>query len=195
MRSCDFLLCGGRERGGGGSGVIEAGLIVSEANQNWYLVQFKPNSHAIAVRNLRRQNFEIFLPMIKHVRRVGSRFVDAQGPLVPGYMFIRLDFGLGGWRSVNSTYGVSRIVSFSNQPSPVPSELVQGLRARCDEDGLLGAAPDLEVNDQVTLQVGPFAQFLATVETLDADERVWVLIDLMGQKTRVNVGRQDVVKS
>ncbi|MDA8751065.1 hypothetical protein N9M77_05910 [Planktomarina temperata] len=29
----------------------------------WYIVQFKPNSHKIAVSNLLRQGFETFLPM------------------------------------------------------------------------------------------------------------------------------------
>ena len=30
---------------------------------SWYVVQFKPNSHKIALRNLQRQGFETFLPM------------------------------------------------------------------------------------------------------------------------------------
>ena len=49
--------------------------------------------------------------------------------------------------------------------------------------------------DQVTLQKGPFSQFVATVESLDEDQRVWVLIDLMGQKTRINVAREDLTKT
>jgi len=59
----------------------------------------------------------------------------------------------------------------------------------------LTAASDLAPQDQVTLQKGPFSQFVATVESLDEDQRVWVLIDLMGQKTRINVAREDLTKT
>ena len=36
---------------------------------SWYIVQFKPNSHKIAVRNLERQGFGTFLPMHEVTRR------------------------------------------------------------------------------------------------------------------------------
>ena len=36
---------------------------------SWYIVQFKPNSHKISVRNLQRQEFETFLPMHEVTRR------------------------------------------------------------------------------------------------------------------------------
>ncbi len=164
-------------------------------DRHWYLVQFKPNSHSIALRNLNRQGFETFLPMLSVTSRVGARFVSKSRPLFPGYLFVALDAGQGAWRKINSTYGVARIVSFAGQPSPVPNDLVAGLQARCDEAGVLTAASDLAPQDQVTLQKGPFSQFVATVESLDEDQRVWVLIDLMGQKTRINVAREDLTKT
>ncbi len=161
----------------------------------WYLVQFKPNSHSIALRNLNRQGFETFLPMLSVTSRVGSRFVPKSRPLFPGYLFVALDPVQGEWRKVNSTYGVARIISFAGQPNPVPHDLVAGLKARCDDTGVLTATSDLKPQDQVTLQKGPFSQFVATVESLDEDQRVWVLIELMGQKTRINVAREDLTKS
>ncbi|MBF9040374.1 transcriptional activator RfaH [Rhodobacterales bacterium LSUCC0387] len=160
----------------------------------WYVVQFKPNSHNIALRNLNRQGFETFLPMLSVTSRVGSRFVSKSRPVFPGYLFVALDAGQGAWRKINSTYGVARIVSFAGQPSPVPHDLVAGLQARCDDAGVLTAASDLAPRDQVTMQQGPFSQFVATVESLDEDQRVWVLIDLMGQKTRINVAHEDLTK-
>ena len=160
----------------------------------WYLVQFKPNSHNIALRNLNRQGFETFLPMLSVTSRVGSRFVSKSRPLFTGYLFVALDAGQGEWRKINSTYGVTRIVSFAGQPSPVPHDLVAGLQARCDESGVFTAASDLAPQDQVTLQKGPFSQFVATVESLDEDQRIWVLIDLMGQKTRITVAHEDLTK-
>jgi transcriptional antiterminator RfaH len=34
---------------------------------------------------------------------------------------------------------------------------------------------------------GPFANFIATVDTIGPEQRIWVLIDFMGQKTRMQV--------
>ena len=56
--------------------------------KHWYLIQFKPNSHRLAERNLRQQGFETFLPMQKITHRKISRFVNDLKPLFPGYMFV-----------------------------------------------------------------------------------------------------------
>ena len=34
---------------------------------------------------------------------------------------------------------------------------------------------------------GPFSNFIATVDTIGPDQRIWVLMDFMGQKTRMQV--------
>ena len=39
---------------------------------------------------------------------------------------------------------------------------------------------------------GPFANFVATVEQMASDARVWVLLDIMGKETRVQVDRQQI---
>ena len=72
----------------------------------WYLVQFKPNSHRIAERNLLRQGFDVFLPMQKITKRNATRFVNDLRPVFPGYLFVHLCASAGPWRTVNATYGV-----------------------------------------------------------------------------------------
>ena len=39
--------------------------------------------------------------------------------------------------------------------------------------------------DQVKVSHGPFANFIATVETYETDQRIWILMDLMGRKTKI----------
>ena len=43
----------------------------------------------------------------------------------------------------------------------------------------------LKKGDQVRILKGPFANFIATVETYEADHRIWVLMNLMGRKTKI----------
>ena len=104
---------------------------------DWYLIQFKPNSYRLAERNLHRQGFETFLPMQKITRRKASRFVSDLKPLFPGYMFVSVNSELAPWRSINSTIGVSRLVSFEGKPKPLPLQLISGLMLRCDASGTL----------------------------------------------------------
>lgn len=153
----------------------------------WLLAQFKPNSHRIAERNLQRQGFRTFLPLQQETRRERGRFTTRSRPLFPGYLFVAFDPRKGGWSAVNSTYGITRLVSFGAAPVAVPPDLVSELMQRCDAKGMLLPPPVLKPGDQVTMTRGPFADFAATVAELAPDQRVWVLLELMGRETRVAV--------
>ena len=155
--------------------------------KHWYLIQFKPNSYRLAERNLHRQGFETFLPMQKITRRKDSRFVSDLKPLFPGYMFVSVNSDLAPWRTINSTIGVSKLVSFEGKPKPLPLQLVSGLMLRCDASGALLPAKSLTEGDSVEMLTGPFANFITTVDTIDPEQRIWVLMDFMGQKTRMQV--------
>lgn len=161
--------------------------------QSWYLVQFKPNCHRIAIRNLDRQGFRTFLPLQEITRRRDARFVSELRPLFPGYMFLLLDPDVSPWRKVNSTYGVAKIVSFGEAPAPVPTELVSALFTRCDDDGRLVTSTTLKTGDEVTVVDGPFSDFAGTIETVDAQQRVWLLLEFMGQSARIQVDGSQVV--
>ena len=154
---------------------------------HWYLIQFKPNSHRLAERNLHRQGFETFLPMQQITRRKDSRFVSDLKPLFPGYMFVSVNTQMAPWRTINSTLGLSRLVSFEGKPKPLPLQLVSGLMLRCDVSGTLLPPKSLSEGDSVEMLTGPFASFIATVDTIDPEQRIWVLMDFMGQKTRMQV--------
>jgi len=91
-------------------------------------------------------------------------------------------------RTVDSTYGVTRLVSFGKEPTAVPLDLVSQLMLRCGVKGKLLPPKLLKPGDQVTLSKGPFANFVAEVEKIAPDRRVWVLMELMGGQTRIAVG-------
>ena len=130
--------------------------------QSWYLAQLKPNGSTIARRNLERQGFEVFLPMENSVRRQGSRFETRLRPLFPGYCFVAFNPARGGWRRINGTYGVARLVQFGEQPSEVPRTLVEGLIKRCDAEGRLQPPATVAPGDTVQFRHAPFAGFVGT---------------------------------
>lgn len=158
-----------------------------DCGTTWFLAQFKPNSHNIAERNLVRQGFRTFLPLQEETKRARGKFTTRLRPLFPGYIFVALNVLHGGWRAVNSTYGITRLVSLGNEPTPVPLDLVSQLMLRCDREGKLLPPRLLKPGDEVTVTKGPFAEFVAEVEKIAPDRRVWVLMEIMGGKTRVAV--------
>ena len=160
--------------------------------KQWYLVQFKPNSHRLAEKNLNRQGFETFLPMQEISRRKASRFVADLRPLFPGYMFVNVDEEVAPWRRINGTLGVSKLVSFNSTLKALPLQLVSNLMQRCDTEGKLLPAKTLSSGDHVEVLTGPFANFVATVERIDAKERVWILMDFMGQSTRIRIAPDQI---
>lgn len=159
----------------------------ADENTGWFLAQFKPNSHRIAERNLARQGFRTFLPQHEETTRARGKFTTQMRPLFPGYLFVAIDVTQGRWRTVNSTIGISRLVSLSGKPTPVPPDLISQLMLRCDREGKLLPPKVLEPGDEVMLTKGPFANFIATIESTAPDRRIWVLMDLLGAPTRVAV--------
>ena len=93
-------------------------MTVHDPSTTWFLAQLKPNCAKIADKNLARQGFRTFMPMEEETRQRNGKFVTANKPLFPGYIFVALDVTRGLWRSVNSTYGITRLVSFGKEPAP-----------------------------------------------------------------------------
>ena len=161
--------------------------MMTEILKSWVIVQIKPNSYKVAERNLRQQKFELFLPYEEHTKYKNGQYILTKRPLFPGYMFVAFEEGSMLWHKINSTYGVSKLLTIFNEPYIVPNTLIAAIMARCNHAGVLLPKKQLSKNDRVRLISGPFDKFLATVESIDEDQRVWVLIDLMGQKTRTLV--------
>ena len=154
-------------------------------SKEWFILQFKPNSHHQAVKNLNQQDFETFLPLHEITTRHASRFINANRPLFPGYMFISFDGTESKWNKINNTYGVSRLISFNSTLKSIPNTFVENLMKRCDLSGKLMPAKKFKNGDLVKISKGPFANFIATVETFKDDQRIWVLMDLMGRTSRI----------
>ena len=154
-------------------------------SKEWFILQFKPNSHHQATKNLTRQGFETFLPLHDATSRKLSRFVNTSKPLFPGYMFIRFNRAEAEWHKINNTYGVSRLITFNSILKSIPTSFVDSLMKRYDLSGKLLPIQKLKKGDQVTVLTGPFANFIATVEKYEADHRISILMDLMGRKTKI----------
>ena len=158
---------------------------------NWFVAQLRPNGAALAERNLARQGFAAFFPG----RMENHRGKMARKPLFPGYMFVRFDPCQPGWQAINSTRGITRLIlNDIRSPSPLPAQFMGGLLARCANDGLILPPDEIAVGDRIRVISGPFADLVTTVDSLDQDQRLRILVDLMGQRVRTSIPSGQVEK-
>jgi transcriptional antiterminator RfaH len=161
-------------------------------SKEWFILQYKANSHQIAKNNLERQGFETFLPLYNITSRKASRFINTSQPLFPGYMFIKFDRANTNWHKINNTYGVSRLITFNSIIKSIPSTFVDNLIKRYNLSDESLPMQKLKKGDQVKVLKGPFANFIATVETYDRDQRIYILMNLMGRKTKIQAAVKDL---
>ena len=161
---------------------------------NWYLLQTKPHANATACENLRRQGFEVFLPLIKKTTKKNSRFSDFKAPLFPGYLFVGTSSDSIPWKSINGTRGVSKAVTLDGIYRPVSTHIIEDLKSRCDKNGVIQRLNDIVAADRVKIERGPFAEFICTVDKINDDHRAWVLIDILRQQIRAEVSLEGVSK-
>ena len=158
----------------------------------WYLAQCKPNAAKIAVHNLENQSFGTFLPLQEITKRKGKIFQRQIRPLFPGYLFVQIDPDQGVWRQVNSTRGIARLVRLGAEPSAVPNEIVEALMARCDDHSILRQTVETQssqfhAGNQAQVTQGPFSGFIATISDIEPNSRIHILIEIMGQTTKVAI--------
>lgn len=159
---------------------------------NWYLLKTKPNGHTSAYDHLKRQGFDVFLPLIIRTIKKKSKFLDVKVPLFPGYLFMGTSIDAVPWKSINATRGVSTAVTLDGVYRPVSSCFIEGLKCRCDDGGIIRSLNDIARGDRVKIERGPFAEFICTVDDIKDDRRVWVLIDVLQQRTRSEVSLNDL---
>ena len=101
---------------------------------DWHLVHTKVRQERCAKENLERQGFTCFMPEVRTERLRRGALAVLDEPLFPRYLFIRVDSRVEsrGWGAVRSTVGVSRLVTFGNQPAKVSDALVRAIRSRVE---------------------------------------------------------------
>jgi transcriptional antiterminator RfaH len=153
----------------------------------WYVVQTQVNGEAKAAHNLVRQGYDIYLPRYLKRRRHARKVDFTAKPLFPRYMFVAIDTASQRWRSIQSTFGVARLVTNGDDPATVPEGIVHALRAREDENGFirLDSKPAFVSGDKVRVLAGAFMDNAGLFDGLADHDRVSILLEMLGRKVRV----------
>ncbi|HEY9080132.1 transcription/translation regulatory transformer protein RfaH [Magnetovibrio sp.] len=155
----------------------------------WYVAYTKPNSEHKAQININAQNFTVFLPQYLKKRRHARKTETVATPLFPRYIFIQFDIECHQWRKLASTIGISHIVSEGDRPTPIPDSVIEYIRARTNSEGYIDMLPEkpLAKGDKVRITEGPFSDMEGIFDSYSANNRIHILLNILGQNTRVKI--------
>ena len=162
-------------------------LPILQPGQQWHVAFTQPNSEVRAAAHLANQDFPVYLPRFMKRRRIGRREVRGPSPLFPRYIFVGVDVAHQRWRSINGTVGVSWLVCQGDRPAPIDACVIEAIAGREDEDGLIKLAPmrNFRPGEPVRITGGIFNDHLGLYEGMADQDRVRILLDLLGRKVRV----------
>lgn len=158
-------------------------------SKSWYVVQCLARRERYAQQNLNLQYFQTFYPFYFKTVRHARKTRTVQQALFPGYLFVQLDLNKDRWRSINGTYGVSRLIMNGERPSVVPSGIVDNLIEHTDQKGGVRLDDGLKVGQKVKIVSGPMNELIGELLHLDDSGRVRVLLEIMSGKIVVTLNR------
>ena len=168
---------------------------MSQQDDRWFVVQTHACSEDKAAFNLRRQGFQSFTPKYLK-RRSHARKIEMVGaPLFPRYIFVKMNIKTANWRAIKSTFGVSNLVCFGENPASVPDGLIETLMTGEDELGyinLAGSRKKFKAGQGVEIIGGPMMEMTAIFDCMNDKDRVVVLLDILGRQVRALVHLKDI---
>ncbi|HWF89302.1 MAG TPA: transcription termination/antitermination NusG family protein [Pyrinomonadaceae bacterium] len=172
---------------------------MSEANGdslNWYVVHTHPQQEERTSVNLKTWGIETLTPKVRvnKYNEFTNKLTRMSKHMFPSYIFARFRFNTE-YHRVRFTRGVHSVVTFTRTPVPVEDEIIDLLRSRTGEDGLVRRFEELKAGDEVIIKEGRFKDFCGVFDREMQDtDRVRILLNTLSYQAHVVVDRELVQK-
>jgi len=155
--------------------------------RNWYLIKTKPRHENVAIKNLENQEYSTYCPTVKIKKN--------NVVLFPGYIFIHLDKKRENWSPIRSTKGVLNFVRFGLNFAQVPDTVIEFLKA----NELINKEKFINLNkfkpgEKVQITDGVFKNCVAIFKSFKSEERLILLMNLLGQQQTINIKQESVIR-
>ena len=164
---------------------------------DWFAVTVRGAREHIAASFLNTWNLYAMAPRIEQIRTYKKRAPDCiTVPLFPGYIFAKgesdhLKQAITAMRQRHIPNHIRGVISIDNQPVPVDSEFITYLLTEGGPQHVLRIKKNVMTDcpyhpgDLVTFLNGPAEGKTASFVRMTADERVVLLISILGRKVEV----------
>lgn len=191
---------GGRRPGAGRPRKCRAVAIEASiaAGERWYVVETEPRGELIAEAALAALGYDSWCPRERIEVVWRSERLTVERPLFVGYSLVCINLS-ASWSAVVSADAVRRLVrqAGSWRPAPLPDGTVEALRAHADAAGVVMSGPGIEM-PHAPIAPGSRVKIDGALGALDAvcemsgEERLVVLMDILGATRRVTLARNCV---
>lgn len=154
--------------------------------KKWYLLKTKPRQEKIAINNLNNQNYHVYCP----TALINNKIVV----LFPGYLFIHLDEKIENWSPIRSTKGVLNFVKFGVNVPRISEGIIELIKSNEKfTSEKLKKINKIAPGESVQITDGVFKNCIAIFKSLKSDDRVILLLNLLGQQQSINIERKSVI--
>ena len=114
--------------------------------------------------------------------------------LFPGYLFVQLNEKTQNWLPINSTKGVSHFVKFGLNFAKVPNNVIEFIKAnQHNTTDKLNNLNKFKPGDKVLISDGAFNNYMAILKCYKSDERVILLMNLLGHEQSLSIKKELVI--
>ena len=142
-------------------------------------------------RELQDYFFDIIVPMEEQIEIKDDKKKTTLKKVFPGYVLIKMILTEESWYIVRNTRGVTGFVGSGTDPIPLTESEIRKMGF-----DVQSIKVDYNINDEVKVINGPFADFTGTVAGINKDKhKVKVMISMAGRETPVELDFTTVEKA
>ena len=153
--------------------------------KNWYLIKTKSRQEKIAKQNLENQGYGAFCP----IADINNQLIV----LFPGYIFVQINEKTQNWSPINSTKGVSHFIKFGLNFAKVPTSVIEFIKTNQHiTTEKFKNLNKFKPGDKIQISDGAFKNYIAIFKCYKSDERVILLMNLLGREQSLNIKEESV---
>lgn len=159
----------------------------------WLVAYTKPRLEHVALQNLERQNFEVYLPRYKKFKNTDTGPVPVFEPMFPRYILFRPSKAEQSIEAVRSTKGISHVVRFGFEPGVVSTSMVDTIKAfeSYQNQATLQEMSNFKAGQKVKLKHVALGSLEGLVQSVSS-KRIAVLLEILGRPTLVQLDHHQV---
>ena len=148
----------------------------------------------ITSMNMEDQIYEVIIPTEDAVEIKAGKKQNVKRKVFPGYVLVRMQLDDDSWYVVRNTPAVTGFVGPPGaRPVPLSYREVEAILAEPEEGEAPVTSVEYEVDENIRVTSGPFADFTGTISEINADaSKLKVLVSIFGRETPVELGFDQV---
>lgn len=164
--------------------------------RHWYAIHTYSGYENAVLRNLKQRIeslqmqdkiFEVIVPVEKKIKVKGTKRVEVEEKIYPGYILVDMIVDDNSWYVVRNTPRVTGFVGAGTTPVPLSQKEIDFLLNRI-KNGEVEHDITVAVGELVSITDGPFKDFEGKVSEVDkARGKLKVLVNMFGRETPVEL--------